>query len=191
MVALADGGLLPASSQKSPNDLLSPDEIERILSAYSGTSWAGQADFVVRIYERDGAASAIPILSMLVTSVSYPVVNMSGSTLQIGGVQIATLTGKDNIEIQLESYDSTDGLIKKYFEKKANAMVGKNGLVATPSKYVFFVQIIHGIRDSKQNYSKLIMCRVNQVSTSKSAEGSSELEKLSISLTQLDPFMQQ
>lgn len=189
MVAFADGGLLPAS--KSPNDLLSPDEIERILAAYSSLSWAGQADFVVRIYERNGAASAIPILSMLATSVSYPIMNVTGSTLQIGGLQIASITGKDNIEIQIESYDSLDGAIKKYFEKKSNAMVGKNGLVATPSKYVFFVQIIHGLRESKQNYSKLVMCKVNQVSTSKSVEGSGELEKLSISLAQLDPFMQQ
>lgn len=186
-LGLDRGGLL-ASNDGAPYDLLTPIEIERLLAAYSGVKWASQCDYVVQVWQRRSGGLIAPLFSALVMSANYPVGSISGSTINVGGLQVATVEGRDNAEISIDSYDYANGDIKRWFEGKVNEVVKPNGLMGLPANYAIMIRIIHGIRQDKQNYSRLFMCRPASMNASLSTEGT-DLERLSMTFAQLDPFM--
>lgn len=186
--SIENGGLLPANLS-APYESLSAAEINTLFTAYHGVKWSNQSDYVVRVYERRSGGLIAPSFSLLAMSASYPIATITGGTVQIGGVQMATIEGRENAEISLETYDFADGQIKKWIEAKSNQVVQRNGLHGLPDKYAFMVQIVHGVRQSKQNYSRLFMCRPSSCTTSLQTDGTGELERLSITFAQLDPFM--
>lgn len=177
---------LPAS--KSPHDPLSDKDIELLFNVYKDVRWSIQYDFVVRLFEVGTNLQPLKLFSFMALSVNYPVASLNSSPAQIGVVEMAKDTSRTNAQISIETHDFVTGDIKRYFDKKAESTASRNGLGSVPAKHALFVQIIHGIRASKLNYSKTFLCKVGEVTTSMQYDGA-ETERLSIQMTEFDPFM--
>lgn len=144
---------------------------------------------------------AFPAFSFLAVEASYTDHQLTGEKRRVGAAQADSLQSREAVELQLITYDTADGQIKRLLRGMSASAVNQDGTVGVPFDYALIITLEHafakadsvepnqaGATARKSHIDRYLM-RLALADYGGLSRRDNGLQELNLTFQQLDTFM--
>lgn len=135
------------------------------------------------------SSGAAPNLNLFAVDVSYTAHSITGEAVRVGSVFIDKLEGTERVEMRINTYDDSEGTIKRWFEDLRLKVAHRDGTFGLPIEYLVRFTVTHAsvLEGMGNAYTNEYVMRPGTIETELSRREDG-LEEIAMVFVQFDPF---